>query len=386
MDAASFTLDTGTGQLKTKAELDFELKYTYSLAVSVSDGRGGNDSIGVTINVTDVVDVPVTNPDTEVVALVDPSGETEVQTPDGTVTVTIPEDARPGPFFISIDSDSENCDWDSLDDPPADELQACISVQVFDTQGNPIEGDNILDPPITIEVDLDGDDVGQDSIHAFAESEDDWTEVDFTREQGEEDEITVNIGGIGGPGVYAVGTNAFQQQVRQVVRPPVVKSESQQATSPDSSVPVVVPRPVPPPPETPTPTPEPTATPEPTPTPDSHSEPTATPDSNTPDADTHADSRRRSQHPRRLPRRRRSQHPRRHRSLQRRRCRLRPRSRRPFRRPRPHPHPRQTPPRNRRKISSPGLCCRSSPILAMRRAPRAHRHFRSSSPMARDDC
>ena len=41
MDAASFTLDTGTGQLKTKAELDFELKYTYSLAVSVSDGRGG---------------------------------------------------------------------------------------------------------------------------------------------------------------------------------------------------------------------------------------------------------------------------------------------------------------------------------------------------------
>ena len=284
MDAASFTLDTGTGQLKTKAELDFELKYTYSLAVSVSDGRGGNDSIGVTINVTDVVDVPVTNPDTEVVALVDPSGETEVQTPDGTVTVTIPENARPGPFFISIDSDSENCDWDSLDDPPADELQACISVQVFDTQGNPIEGDNILDPPITIEVDLDGDDVGQDSIHAFAESEDDWTEVDFTREQGEEDEITVNIGGIGGPGVYAVGTNAFQQQVRQVVRPPVVKSESQQATSPDSSVPVVVPRPVPPPPETPTPTPEtptptpePTATPEPTPTPSPTPEPTATP-------------------------------------------------------------------------------------------------------------
>ena len=53
-DAASFAIDSTTGQLKTQAALDYETKSSYSVTVSVSEDNGGSDSITVTINVTDV--------------------------------------------------------------------------------------------------------------------------------------------------------------------------------------------------------------------------------------------------------------------------------------------------------------------------------------------
>ena len=53
-DAASFAIVNTSGQLKTSEALDFETKSSYAVTVSVSDGKGGTDSIGVTINVTDV--------------------------------------------------------------------------------------------------------------------------------------------------------------------------------------------------------------------------------------------------------------------------------------------------------------------------------------------
>ncbi len=55
-DAASFDVDSTSGQLETKAALDYETKASYSVTVAVSDGKGGSDSITVTINVTDVHD------------------------------------------------------------------------------------------------------------------------------------------------------------------------------------------------------------------------------------------------------------------------------------------------------------------------------------------
>ena len=51
-DAAAFDIDTATGQLKTKAPLDFETTPAYTVIVTVSDGKGGSDSIRVTINIT----------------------------------------------------------------------------------------------------------------------------------------------------------------------------------------------------------------------------------------------------------------------------------------------------------------------------------------------
>ena len=57
-DAASFDIESGTGQLKTSASLDHEFRSSYEVSISVSDNNGGSDSISVTINVTDVNEVP----------------------------------------------------------------------------------------------------------------------------------------------------------------------------------------------------------------------------------------------------------------------------------------------------------------------------------------
>ena len=70
-DAASFDLDTTTGQLKTKAgvDLDFETTPSYTVTVSVRDGLDDYSSadtvedatVDVTINVTDVLETPTFN-------------------------------------------------------------------------------------------------------------------------------------------------------------------------------------------------------------------------------------------------------------------------------------------------------------------------------------
>ena len=52
-DAASFDIDSTTGQLKTKAALDYETKSSYSVVVTVSDAAL-KDTIRVTIIITDV--------------------------------------------------------------------------------------------------------------------------------------------------------------------------------------------------------------------------------------------------------------------------------------------------------------------------------------------
>ena len=53
-DAASFDIDAATGQLMTKVALDYETKPTYSVRVTATDPGGLDDSIDVTITVTDV--------------------------------------------------------------------------------------------------------------------------------------------------------------------------------------------------------------------------------------------------------------------------------------------------------------------------------------------
>ena len=64
--AESFDIDTGTGQLRTKAELDFEDKSRYTVTVSVRDSKNDNgddneatdDTITVTILVADMNEAP----------------------------------------------------------------------------------------------------------------------------------------------------------------------------------------------------------------------------------------------------------------------------------------------------------------------------------------
>ena len=57
-DAASFAIVSTTGQLRTSAALDHETKSSYAVTVKADDGRGGTDSIAVTVSVTDVAEAP----------------------------------------------------------------------------------------------------------------------------------------------------------------------------------------------------------------------------------------------------------------------------------------------------------------------------------------
>ena len=72
---ASFSINSTTGQLQTKAALDYEQKNSYEVTVSVSDGRGGNDSITVTINVTNVNETRTNPPATQITPVKDRSNK-----------------------------------------------------------------------------------------------------------------------------------------------------------------------------------------------------------------------------------------------------------------------------------------------------------------------
>ena len=68
-DAASFALDTATGQLQTLAALDYETRAAYEVTIEVSDGNGGSASIALTITVEDVAETLTATPGVTSVAL-----------------------------------------------------------------------------------------------------------------------------------------------------------------------------------------------------------------------------------------------------------------------------------------------------------------------------
>ena len=57
-DAASFSIDRGTGQLSTKADLDYETKRSYTVMVTATDPGGLSATVTVTIEVTAVDEDP----------------------------------------------------------------------------------------------------------------------------------------------------------------------------------------------------------------------------------------------------------------------------------------------------------------------------------------
>ena len=60
-DAAKFTIDTTTGQIRDKGgeNYDYETKASYSVTVTVMDDNGGSDTIAVTLNVMDQDEAPL---------------------------------------------------------------------------------------------------------------------------------------------------------------------------------------------------------------------------------------------------------------------------------------------------------------------------------------
>ncbi len=88
-DADAFAIVASSGRIRTKEPLDYEMKDRYSVRVNVEDGKGGEDSIRVSISVNDV-DEPPGAPDAPVVETADDDGQTKLM-----LTWTLPLNTGP---------------------------------------------------------------------------------------------------------------------------------------------------------------------------------------------------------------------------------------------------------------------------------------------------
>ena len=79
-DAASFDFDVTTRQIKTKTGViyDHETKDSYSVTIKVDDGKGGSDTVAVTINLTDEDERPSAPAAPSVAATVDSNTSLDV--------------------------------------------------------------------------------------------------------------------------------------------------------------------------------------------------------------------------------------------------------------------------------------------------------------------
>ena len=248
-DGQTFIVDSAWGQLMTKLPLDFETKSSYTVVVGVTDGRGAGDTMVVTINLTDMQEVPIDNPQTQAVGKVNPDAVVTIETPDGVAAVRFPIGSRESSYQVRVDSASSNCGSDI----PEGALRASLSVEYFDNWGRQ-EHDVVLDQPATIMLKLNAAELGgvnqvlaahrRGGFNVFARSDaaGDWSNVEFTLEANDQGTITLTVGGLYRLHCFAAATDAaaFGSVLRPAAETP-----------------------------TPTPTPQPTAqpTPEPTPTP-----------------------------------------------------------------------------------------------------------------------
>ena len=108
-DASSFTIDRRTGQVKVGAGtmLNYETKDTYTVTVMATDPSGLNDSITVTINVTDVKEAPELNGAT---ADDDPVAESDHPELSSTPTTQTPEYSADVATYTATDDEDNNVD------------------------------------------------------------------------------------------------------------------------------------------------------------------------------------------------------------------------------------------------------------------------------------
>ena len=155
VDGKSFAIDEVSGQLITRVPLDFETKPSYTVVVGVSDGRGASDAIVVTINLTDLQEVPITNPRTQAVGKVRPDAETTIETPDGAASVTFPVGSRENSYQVRVDSDASSCGGEL----PEGALRVSLTVEYFDNWGIQ-EYDVVLERPATVRLRLNAAELG----------------------------------------------------------------------------------------------------------------------------------------------------------------------------------------------------------------------------------
>ncbi len=143
-EAASFDIDSGTGQLKTKAALNHEGKDTYTVTVRASDPSNTSDTVTVTINVSDVNEAP---------DLSGPTSLTFVETTPGPVAI-----------YKHNDPESTGISWD-LSGVDADDFtitDGVLSFAATPDEENPTDQnrDNVY--YVTVEV---SDEEFDDEVH-----------------------------------------------------------------------------------------------------------------------------------------------------------------------------------------------------------------------------
>ncbi len=283
VDAAFFAIDNTSGQLAANAELDFEVRPAYTFVMEVSDGRGGADFTVVTIQVTDIDEVPIDNPATQAAGTVYPDSQTTVETPDGVASITFPAGSRDAPYHVRVDSDPNNCAGDSA----GHQLQVCLTVDIFDSQGNP-EPDAVLNLPASIWMKLDADGLGGAdavlaaygqggvSLRSRSALGGEWIDLDSTLEADGQGVAAITAYGIYRFGSF--GSSTDPAVFEQVLRPPEPDpTPTPQPTPRPTATPTPQPTNTPAPQPTATPTPQPTPTPTLAPSPTAPPTPTATP-------------------------------------------------------------------------------------------------------------
>ena len=260
VDGPYFSLVGTSGQLMTRAALDYEARSSYTVTVGVSDGKGGNDSIVVTITVTDVNRTPPVTRETQVVATINPEEETTVTLPQVDVAVKFPPGSRETKYQVRIDSAWDNCAGDSEEEG----FQVCLTVEFFDMDGNP-EQDVVLDQPAAIQITLGSGKVGgMDamlavyvlggiSVHTRSGVDSDWTEVEFTMEADSQGNAIITVTGIRRFSDFTVGADPW-------ILAHVLRMLASAPTLTPIPEPTLVPTVVPQPQATPVPTAVPAAT------------------------------------------------------------------------------------------------------------------------------
>ena len=199
-DAASFALDTATGQLITRATLDFESKSSYDVVMTVADGRGAVDAIEITIELTNIEEVPLYNPQTQAAGWITPGQATTVKTPDGAAAVTFPAQSRSAYYWVRVDSALTRCPFEAGDE----DLLAALAVDFYDNWGTP-EFAVVLQNGATVHFMLDAEDfggldavrhghsLGAFTVYARDSVTGDWTQVSFNFEMDDNGEITISV-------------------------------------------------------------------------------------------------------------------------------------------------------------------------------------------------
>ena len=109
-DAGAFTINTSTGQLRTKEALDFETTSTYSVTVEVHDGRDGSGNPSTSVDDTQDVTITIENVEEQgVVTLTTLTGVIQARV---VVTAELEDDDRPtGVSWQWSQSPNGRTDW-----------------------------------------------------------------------------------------------------------------------------------------------------------------------------------------------------------------------------------------------------------------------------------